>query len=744
MNNSLSIRQPQDAIPGGWRREMSLPEPQDYLTTAWQALKRHRGVALALVAAGTLLVLCGLWLSTPTYSATAVVMVDGRRAMIIKVGNGTPDIPIDLDTVSNEVQLIASRDLVESVVRQLDLESIPSYDPNRIGRVRGWLFSLLAELRPWLSIPVFSNLQSALERPVLQGRQYTDAVIDAVVRNLDVAPVGRSRTISLTFTAQKPEIAQTFVNALAQRYVDHQIEMKQQTTEDANRRITQQLAGLKKSSAEAAKQVEKYRVELGLVDGRDTTLIRQQISETSSQLTASERDRLAAAAKLRDVERAAATGADGSEEILKSVLIQQLRLQQAQISRETAPARVAYGERHPSVEVSRTQLSAIQRRIDQETQKIVTAVRGEYQASLERESGLRKQVGKLTTEMGRLRESEVALDQLSQNANAAKEIYEAFLRRARETDVGGAMQSPDAYIIAHAATPISPVSPKPQIVIPVGMAMSGLLSVVGILAFDARNRGFFSQAQVSRELDLPTLGMIPELRRTRAPNPLSLIGTAMTDLFMQIVFSLERNSCILITSAVPGEGKTTVGLALARIAARNGKRTLFVDADMRRFDRNRNPLGGGQKGLMEVLSGQARLSEVVFPDNVAEGVSVLARGGPADNPAELICSTAMRNLLKEARGSYDLVFIDSPPVMVGPEAWMLANFVDATILFVRWRWTSRRAVRAASDKLMRTGAKISGVVLTMVDIDRVSRYSATDGELYSKIMRKYYAKGSYS
>ncbi len=743
MNTHLLVQQPRDTLISSWGGETMPPDPQqDYLGRAWQALKDHRWLAAAIVALGTLLAIGSVLLTTPTYSATAMVMIDGRRAQVLKVGAGVPDLPLDIDTVSNEVQVISSRDLVGSVVRQLDLEHNPDYNPNRTGFLRRVALASVDAMRPWLPPAAFAGVRSAFEPPVLEGRDYTDAVIDAVERNLEVASVGRSRAIAITFTSTHPAMADKFANAMAQRYVDHQIEMKQQATEDANRQITDRLAGLQKSAADAAGRVEQYRAKLGLTDGHDSTLVRQQISETSTQLTVAQRDRLAAASRLRDIQRAAAAGGDGNEEILGSQLIQQLRVQQAQAARENSAAGVIYGERHPNAEVSRAQSASIQRRIDQETAKIVAAVRGDYQAALDRETGLRARLDQLMVEMGKVRQNEVSLDQLAQNSNAAKDIYEAFLKRAHETDVGSALQSPDAYIIAHAATPTHPVSPRPKIVIPVGMAMSGIFAVVAILALDARDRGFQSQAQVSRELKLATLGMIPELRRTRSPDPLSLIGTAITDLYMQIVLGQERNGCILITSAVPREGKSSVGLTLARIAARNGKRTLFVDADMRRSPRHRRPFDASQGGLSEVLTGRARLEEVVFADKVAPGVSVLACGAATDNPSGLICSAAMRDLLRGARSGYDLIFIDAPPVMVGPEAWMLALFADTTLLFVRWARTPRKIVAAAYDKLARTGAKVSGVVLTMVDVDQMARSNSTDGASYSKEVRRYYGRSA--
>ena len=740
--NSL-IRPPQD-VSFLDRGKDFLPSDDrpDYLSRVWFALKRFRLVALAILVLGILLTMVGLAVVRPSFSATATIMLDGSRAQVGSVGGSVvPGLPMDLDTVTNEVQVITSRTLISDLVHRLRLDQDPDYDPNRIGPLRSAARSGLIIAEPWLPRSVADEIRLLIEKPTLQGNDLTDAVIDEVTSSLSVGAVGRSRAISITFRSPRPVIAETVANTLAQLYLANQKDMKQQAAASAYAQISGRLVELQTAAAEAAQRAEQFRAKSGLIDGRDTTLVRQQISELSTQLGQAELDRLSTASRLREAERAATgAGSDSSAEVLRSPLIQQLRLQQAQVARDAASATTLYGERYSRAEVASAQQTAIQRAIGQEIQKILSALRGEHQAAVERESGLQARMGALKTEMARVRASEVSYDQLAQNAGAAREIYEAFLRRAKETSVGSLIQSPDAYIISQATVPITPVFPNRKLGIAVGAALSVALAFVAVLSLEARDGGFLSQTHIARVLGLATIGVIPRLRRgERIPAPLSVIGTAITDLYLRIVRTPE-NRCVLMTSAFPREGKTSVSLTLARIAAHNGRKTLFINADLRRPRRPSTASRSMQPGLSELLAGTALLEEVVRLDEVVRGVSVLEAGASVDNPAALICSTHMRDLLSRARRSYDLIIIDSPPVLVGPEAWALALLADTTLLFVRWAHTPCKAVLMAYRTLSEAGASVSGVVLTMVDVKRLARYgNAGDAIQYAKAMSGYYA-----
>jgi succinoglycan biosynthesis transport protein ExoP len=724
---------------------LPLDDDPDYLGRHWSALKRYWWVALAIVALG--LAVTATWISLihPLYSATATVMIDPRGAQAGAVINPVSNLPLDVDTVTNEVQMVTSRNLLTALVRELDLVHDPYYDMNRIGPVRARLQSLLAMVTPYLPPPIEARLRASIVKPVLHGSQFSEAVINQVTDSLDVGPLGRSRAIAITFKSGDSALSARLANTLARLYLANQGTMKRDAAEAANRRINDQLVELRSAAADAAQRVEGFRAGSGLTEGRDTTLVRQQISEVRTQLTAAELDSTTTASRVREVERAAARpGADASAEVMRSPLIQQLSIQQAQAARELAHAQVVYGERHANAQIAAAQVNTINGRIQQEVQKTAAAVRGEHEAAVDRASALRVQLDKLKQEMATMRTNEVHLDQLIVNAHAANGIYETFLRRAIETHVGSSMQFPDAYIISQATVPSGPNSPNSKLAFPVGVAVSLALASLAVLLLEGRDLGFRNQSHVARVLGLPTIGLIPELRRrsrTRelAPEPLSLAGTAITDLYMRIALAPEIR-CVLVASALPGEGKTMIGLILAQAAAVTGKRALYVDCDMRRRRFGRS--GQDRPGLAELLQGRISLEEAVDTDDSAPGIAFMTAGAPVANPVGLICSREMRDLLSTARLCYDLVIIDSPPILAGPDAWALALLADTTLLLVKWASTPCKVVLAAYQRLIQPGARVSGVVMTWVNPRRLARDGSADTIQFSPRLKGYFKRYS--
>jgi capsular exopolysaccharide synthesis family protein len=216
-------------------------------------------------------------------------------------------------------------------------------------------------------------------------------------------------------------------------------------------------------------------------------------------------------------------------------------------------------------------------------------------------------------------------------------------------------------------------------------------------------------------------------------NVLSLVGSVMTDIYMSIKSDTSR--CILLASALPREGKTTVGLLLARVAAINGKRVLFVDGDLRRS--GLRPRLRAVKGLSDVLTEKADTTDAIVSE-AQFGVDVITCGGAVDNPAGMLASGAMRDFISRMRHAYDLVVIDSPAIMAGPDAVILSDLADETLLLVQWARTPREVVGVALRRLVEGGVQALGAILSRTDLKQVRRYSVTDAFSYTKAMRRYY------
>ncbi|MGE5538665.1 MAG: GumC family protein [Gemmatimonas sp.] len=712
---------------------------QDYLGTAFGAFRRH-GLAAFLVFASTLaLTTLALMATTPRYRATTTVMIEGHSPQVVKMDSVLPSPPTDQETISSEIQVLLSPDLVGGVARELGLAHDPEFDPNRRGGVRGALRDAVSLAGRMVAPAAAARIGDQIAGPTLTGPAFDSAVVELVERNLTVAGIGRSRAIAITFSSANPATAQSFVNALAERYLANQEERKQTTAEDASRRITGKLASLQHAAADASQRAAAFRAESNLMQGRDSTLVRQQISETSTALTAAIADRIAAESRLHDIERAAKNPTkESSAQVLGSRVIQELVIHEAKLAADLAPLNQALGESNPRLEAARVQVADVKRRIQTEARQIAAGVRGEYASAMERERNLASQVDRLKAEMATVQENEVRLGLLEQNAEAARNVYEVFLKRAKETAADGTVQVADARVISRAATPLRPYSPDPKIGLPVGAVLGLALAFLTTLFMEARDEGIRSQSEAERLTGVPTLGTIPKFGAAAELEPYSLIGSAISDLYLRVALG-RRAKTIVVTSALPREGKTTMALCLARMAARSGERTLLIDCDLRRSELSARlslPIG---PGMSDVLRGAAEMPDVMIRDSVVPEMHVARAGAIPANPSDLMASHAAQRILSDLKRQFDFIVIDTAPVMAAPESIALAKAADEVLLFVRWSTTPRAAAVAALRKLQNVGANIVGVVLTMVDVNRISRYSAVDAVTYSKEIRRYYS-----
>ncbi len=716
------------------------PPDHTYLQECFKAVSRHRVLAAAIFLTTLSAIVAALFVVQPLYRSTTLAMIEGRSSEVVKVDAVLSGRPADFDTVESEIQVIRSRDMISRLVDELRLATDPEFDPNQHISIRARLASWIPERVRALADAWF---RARVQDPRSAQVDHQTAIIENVQHRLQVAPVGRSRVIGISFSSIDPAKAAKIVNSLSELYVKHQLEMKKQATRQANEWINDQLAGLRQQADDAGRAAAEFRAKAGLFEGKDSnsTLLREHLSELNTQLVSATAGRLRAQADLNDVRRIGPRGPEASSDIVNSRLIQALREKEAEIAARRAHLATTLGPQSPDLRAANSELADMQRRIAAEIGKIVSSDQGAYEAASELETSLQSEVQKTTAELAKATADEVRLNQLQQEARADRALYDTFYDRYNQTKVDQSLLTPDVRVISHGAPAVWPYFPDYRILIPIGVVASAIVSMLGLLFIEFRDRGFRSVAQLERALGVQVVGIVPEVparerNGERASDPVSLIGTAMTDIYMRVARQTPKS--LLVTSAFPMEGKTTLSLALARLAVANGKRVLFIDGDLRHSGLRRRSPPTQRPGLSDLLSGSATLADALDADRAIDGLSLLASGAPVKNPAGLLSSDRMSRLLAVAKENFDLVIVDSPAVMAGSDAWVLSQMIDECLFFVRWAQTPRHMSIAAIKQLVGAGAKVAGAVLTMVNISRIRDYSATDGISYSKELRRYY------
>lgn len=725
------------------------------IDAAWvlQTLRRRKWAVAAPTVAATGLAFFLLLLVPSRYSATTEVMLDTAQQQVVNIQAVLTDALPDQEAVDSQVEVFRSRGVAEKVITALDLESDPEF--NEALAPDSGLKAFVKSVRS-----VVDGLRGAVSgaepRPLpedIRRAQQRANVIDTFLENLSVRLKAQSRVLQVTYTSKDPVKAWQIANKLAEVYLVDQLDAKYEAARRATQWLTEKIAALRIDVTDKEQAVAHYRKQAGLLVGTDgNTLISQQISELSAQLIVARTARAEAEAKLGQVRRLVQLqgGAGAAADVLDSPIIQALVEQESTVKREAAALADEFGDRHPRMISARAALRDIQGKIAAEVGKIVQKLENDVGVARAREIALQDSLEQLKARMAQSNTAEVQLRALERDAAAERTMLETFLSRYEETSAqtDSAVQQSGARVISRADVPDNPSSPPRSLIVMTVFLIAGVLSVLAVLAIEQFDRGYRSGEQVERGLGRRSLGLVPVVRSSRGQqpeafllkNPTSMFGEAVRSVFTSVLLAPEGPApkTILITSAQPHEGKTTLAVCLARMRGLSGKRTVIVETDLRRPAVHRKLEVPRTPGLVEVLSGETSLEEALHRDEHS-GAYVIPAGRVTTDPAELLSSAEMRDVIDELASGFDLVILDSPPVIAVSDPRLLAPQVDATILVVRWAQTPRDVAGLAAKQIEESGGRLIGVVLSMVDSKKHAQYGFSDSAYYYAPVKKYYA-----
>jgi capsular exopolysaccharide synthesis family protein len=348
----------------------------------------------------------------------------------------------------------------------------------------------------------------------------------------------------------------------------------------------------------------------------------------------------------------------------------------------------------------------------------------------------------------------IRLGELERKAESVRTLYESLLARFKQTSTNQGIEQADARVVSRAKIPSSPSYPKPSLNLALGLVFALASGGAAIVLAEILMAGVFTEDEVERRLGLPYLGAVPLLssaleagKSTRKispadyllEKPLSSFAESFRKLRAAILFSKvgETMKVILVTSSLPGEGKTTTTFSLARTLATSGANVVVVDCDLRQSAINRFLPAVPAQGLIEVLNGVCTLDQALVTD--ASGAQVLPLAKSAYTPRDVLGSAAMLRLLQELRQRFDVVLLDTAPLLAIADTRVLAPHADAVVMLARWKKTPVKAITSAVSLLQGRGIFLAGVALTQMDLNAQSRYGYGDANYYYKSYRKYYA-----
>lgn len=722
-----------------------------------QTLWRQKLLILTIMAVLWIPALLLIHAMTPVFSASAVLVIDPHPNRVINIPSVTEPMGIYLDTVNTEVEILRSRDLARRVVEALALDREPEYSrlnapPGGLSRVgatateavRAGLDRARGLLGPLLGLdpaPAETATRPAATPPAggtPAGNTEEDTrnrLIDAFQKNLRVSPAVQSRAIRISVEAQDPQLAARAANAVVETYAAMQIEAKRAATVQASDWLQSRLDELRTDMTVTGRAtVDAMRAESGLTRGRDAPLLTEEMSVLNARLSEARTAHADAQSRLQQLLAARPDGRDAmaGADIAGNPLIAALRQRQAALRARLAELREQYGERHPALTRPAAELRDLNASVAAETDRVVRGLRGEVEQQFAKVQDLTRRMEGLRGSAVDALQADVQLRQLQRQADASDDNYRRAVTRLKETQVLEALQmTPDARVVSSATVPFAPVGPGKTVLAGLAAVICGALAVGVALVRTMTQRGVYSSHQVEALLGLPAVGIVPLLGRNRARDGHAVYrkGSDFAEAVWRLCARLRMvgnggepvarekgGEVVMLTSSVAGEGKTTLAVALGAFLAESGRRVVVVDCDTRRPSVHRL-LGSGRPaaGLTELLHGDATLEQVLGHDD-RRRVAVIAAGRPTARPQILLGSKAMLSLIVELSGRYDVVILDTPPVLSVSDALILAPLADRVLYVVRWARTASSLAGAGIKQLREVGGRVSGAVLSMVNV----------------------------
>ena len=717
-------------------------------------IKRRWRLVLSIVLCVALATTILVFQIPPQYTAYVKILVDPRSARFLE--EQTPILPgmmVDRESIESEIQIITSRQLAGQLVDRLNLMDSPEFSPalksQSLFSIGAWIRDLRSYVAEHLGLGDSSEGETGIDPRALARSK----VIDAFSKSLDAVREGQSRVITVSMKAKSPIQAAEIANAVAEHYLVDHLDNKLAQRRRTSKWLEQRLAELKAAVAASDRAVEDYRRATGLFQtqddfGRVQRLDTQQLTKVSAELIDARADRTHLEAKLREAEASRSRGQEDVPEVIGSAVIAQLRAQETRVMQRVADLQSDYGPRHPRLIAAENELVEIRTNIKKEITRIIAGMRNEVSRARAREAALENALKQLERKTADQNSRQIRLNELAREAEANQQILEQFMGQTKQISARQALQEPDSRIIAYAEPPVNPSWPKKQLILLVASVGAFFFGSALVLFLERVNSAVRTESDVEEATGLRVLAVVPAMGRRRSgsaltrevvKNPSSNFAEALRSVHTSLLMDPNGTppKSILFTSAYPAEGKSTIAACFARALADQGLRVVVIDADLRRPQISRIFGIADKPGLTDLLTRQASLQDILQADKGAT-LCVIPAGSKQSGSANLLAGDGLAPLLARLSDHFDLMVVDTPPVLVVSDALLISRHVDSTALVVRWNDTGREDVLKTVRQLREVGANIRGIVLNAVKMRAYAGYAYGKPSAYMRAYSRYY------
>ncbi|MFO1422311.1 MAG: polysaccharide biosynthesis tyrosine autokinase [Candidatus Competibacteraceae bacterium] len=709
------------------------------LRELWQVIVKRRWTIIIFALIVVTAVVTASFLMTPIYRASLTLQIDREDIKIVTKGEIAPEESgwSGQDYYQTQYELLKSRSLALRVVNQLGLADLSPPPPSALAEFKAWLAD-------WL--PKASEAKDP-GKPVSESERL-EGVVSGFLGGLTVEPVRNSRLVKLYYDSPNPQQAAAILNTLVKNYINMNMERRFDASTYARNFLQERLQQVKAKLEESEREMIAFARQQQIISvGSDDkqNIVSQNLAATATALAEAEKKRVDAEAVYRQM---LAIRGQGLSQVLNSSTIQTLKDSKAKLETQYQENLNVYKPAYPTMVQLRTQITQVDALINQEISNIRAAITADYEAARTAESLLRSRLEQIKQDLLSLQDRSIQFNILRREVDTNRQLYDGLLQRFKEVGVAAGIGTNNISVVDEAKAPAWPHKPNLRLNALLALVL-GLLGGVGLaFLFEHLDDTFRRPEDLEKLLGLPVLGVIPKTPPTRGDSrPIALVGhedprSAFAEAYRSVRTALQFSTAsgvprlLTVTSAMSGEGKTTTALSLAIQFAQAGKRTLLIEADLRKPSLHRILNLDNQVGLTNYLAGGgAQPVDIAKPTHIPNLFAVPS-GPLPPNPAELLSSARMVELLSLAAGKFDQVILDSPPLLGLADALIIGHLCEGTLLTVEMGNTPRGYALGALKRLRGARVHVLGAILTKLEA-RAGAYG------YYRSYYYYYHTGYY-
>jgi len=690
-----------------------------HLLDYWQLIRKRRWTVLATLLFVFMTTAIGTLKQKPVYEGRILLEINPEEPSVVNFSQVVGLENRDLDSYrETQYKELESRTLQERVISDLKLYRYSEFYQSHpfLG-----LFDVNPDKIPSPSDP----------RPADPGSQAYLNSVGNFSKRLDVSPVRRSNLVEVSFESYDAKLAAAVANKLADDYRYLSLDKKWDEASKAREWLQGQLVGLKATLEDSEDKLQNYAQATERENLANTKLAEIQEEYTKAQADRYQKESvygLVKSGKTQDLPGFAANG-----------LIQNLTTRLAEADEDYSDLSSRFKPEYPKAIAKKKQVDSLQRELDRQKKILAQNVVDDYQVAMAREKKLAEAVDDAKKEVNEIASKTIQYNILKRDVDSNRSLYDGLLQKMKEAQISAGVTASNIRVVDAAEVPRGPSKPRVLLNLMLAVVLGTALGI-GIAFFqEYLDNTLKTPEEVESLLRLPSLGVIqsfplngaeeskqPKLPAGQPEQEVALAPAIQTHAAALEAFRSLRTSillsahpvprCLLITSALPGEGKTTTVVNLGATLASLGSRVVIVDCDMRKPSCHRSAGVANRPGFVRCLTGRVELAQAILPVPGVANLSIIPCGPVPPNPAEVLSSPAANDLLRRLRAQFDYVLVDSPPVLSVADSRILATLTDAAVLVVRGYSTPYQIVRRARSLLYGAGARILGVTLNAVDM----------------------------